>query len=276
VDGGALVTVQVLVGGRGVQLGQQRHHPLADLVADRPDHLHRLPAGVRQRPVLARDWHGRALLAAAHRDQQLGALGELVGQLLRLGVGQVDADLGPRLHDLGVDMVGRSGAGRDRSQPGRGELVEERGRHLGPAGVADAGEDHRTHRRSLVGRDRAGIEGDEVTDVVEQRPDRPRHQPRVGEPADPLGGQQAGIAEGGQVEGDQALADPKRGRELADRAVPAGQQPQQPQADWVGQGPQALGDLVGPGVHAGPGGKQALSHQSQLIRPAAHRRDLAL
>ena len=53
---------------------------------------------------------------------------------------QVDAELGHRLDDRGVDVVGRGGAGGADHDPVAGVVGEEGGRHLRAAGVVDADE----------------------------------------------------------------------------------------------------------------------------------------
>jgi hypothetical protein len=47
-----------------------------------------------------------ALVAAAHRDEDVDLLSELARDQLRLPVAEVDSELAHHVHDLGVDAVG--------------------------------------------------------------------------------------------------------------------------------------------------------------------------
>jgi alpha-galactosidase len=125
------------------QLGDARPHVVADL----PDARERLSLGILERPVVAAEARDdRALLAAAHGDQELRAASELVGQLLRLSLGEVDAHLAHGLQHLGVNFGAGVGAGGEGARPGGvGQRVEPGGRHLRAAGVVNAREDDRIH-----------------------------------------------------------------------------------------------------------------------------------
>jgi hypothetical protein len=68
----------VLLGLAGVELGDERADACRDVVADGADFVDRAPGGVWEVPVevsLAGD-HG-ALVAAAHRDDEVGLCGEV-------------------------------------------------------------------------------------------------------------------------------------------------------------------------------------------------------
>jgi hypothetical protein len=82
----------------------------------------------------------RAGVAAAHGDHHVSGLRFAGGQRFGELAGDVQADLGHGRHDGRVELGGGLGSGRgDPDPPGR-FLVEQRGGHLGPAGVVGADE----------------------------------------------------------------------------------------------------------------------------------------
>lgn len=82
---------------------------------------------------------------------------------------------------------------------------------------------------------------------------------------DPFEPDEPGALQFAKVERDQALADPDGGCDGRDWARPMGEQPCQPQAQRVGQGAQAAGEVVGAGIDPWLWGEAAMSHQFQLI-----------
>ena len=85
-----------------------------DLVADRTDGVDALAGGVVELPVeVALAGVERALVATAHRDDDVGGLRRLrrsAASGARRSRVEVDADLGHRFDDSGVDRVGGRGA----------------------------------------------------------------------------------------------------------------------------------------------------------------------
>ena len=84
--------------------------------SDLGDLVDRSSGGIGEVPVdvfLAGDV--RALVATAHRDHEVGLLGEVAREQLRLSVGEVDADLVHRLEHLRVHLVGRCRPRRTRA-----------------------------------------------------------------------------------------------------------------------------------------------------------------
>src|SRR6478672_3459022 len=93
------------------ELGDECSHARVDLVANAPDGCDVLTRGVVHRPVLvALARIDRTGVAAAHGDDDVDALHGVVGEDLRGRARQVDADLVHRLHDRGVDVIGRGAA----------------------------------------------------------------------------------------------------------------------------------------------------------------------
>ena len=114
-----------------------------DLVADRAHGVDALAGGVVELPVLvALAGEDRAGVAAAHGDHDVGRPDGGLVEPLRVGAArrEVDADLGHGLDDGGVDVVGRGGAGGADHDAVAGVVGEQRGGHLGAAGVVDADE----------------------------------------------------------------------------------------------------------------------------------------
>ena len=98
--------------------------------------VERLAGGVGEVPVdVALAGDEGALVAAAHRDHDVGLCGELAGEQLRGAVGEVDAELAHHLDDFGVNVVGGGGAGRERLVAAAGGALEQRLAHLGAPGV---------------------------------------------------------------------------------------------------------------------------------------------
>src|SRR5215471_4978849 len=125
----------------------------ANVVANFANPLDGLSFRILERPVLSlQTGNDRALLAASHGDQHVGAARQLVGELLRRLAGQVDPDFAHRREDLGVDAHSGVGTGGDgaRLRAVR-ERVEPCSGHLRSAGVVDAGENDGLHGRSSLG-----------------------------------------------------------------------------------------------------------------------------
>ena len=114
---------------------------MGDVVADGSNLRGRLALGVREIPVdVALAGDVRARVAAAHRDHDVGLLGQLAAETLRAAVGEVDAKLVHHLDDLWVNVsvgVGLA-ARRQRCVAAVGGLLEERGAHLRAPGVVQA------------------------------------------------------------------------------------------------------------------------------------------
>ncbi len=100
--------------------------------------------GVAQRPVITLEAGNiRALVATAHRYQQLRVMRQLFRQSLRFGGTEINSHLAHDGYDFGMHPLARC-------RPGRygflfraiGEVVEEGRRHLRPPGVVNAGEDY--------------------------------------------------------------------------------------------------------------------------------------
>ena len=84
--------------GDHLEVGEQLSHTFLDVVADRADGVEVLAGGVVEHPFLvAFAGEDRAGVAAAHRDDDVGGLHDLVGPGFGELVGDVDADLGHRL-----------------------------------------------------------------------------------------------------------------------------------------------------------------------------------
>jgi hypothetical protein len=136
--------------GRGEQgfTLQQIENAMLDFVADGAGFLERTALGVEERPVLAAEaGNVGALVATAHGEEHGGGARELLGELLRRCVGEVDADLAHDVDHAGMDPLGGLGACRDSARQGRvGQLIEEGSGHLRAAGVVDAGEDVGSHQ----------------------------------------------------------------------------------------------------------------------------------
>ena len=137
------IVAQASASAAGSSSARRSRTAAVDLVADRADRVDALAGGVVELPVLvALAGVERARVAAAHRDDDVGGLDGGVVEPLRVGAGgaQVDAELGHRLDDGRVDLVGRGGAGGADDDAVTGVVGEQRGGHLGTAGVVDADE----------------------------------------------------------------------------------------------------------------------------------------
>ena len=76
------------------------------------------------------------------RDDDIGGLDLVAGEGLGVLAGDVQADLGHRGDNGGVELAGGLGSGRgDPDTPG-GLVVQQRGGHLGAARVVRADEEH--------------------------------------------------------------------------------------------------------------------------------------
>src|SRR5262249_25951107 len=83
---------------------EQVDHPRPHVVADLADAREGLPLGILEGPIVSTEaGDDRALLAAAHGDQHLGAASELVGELLGRSIAEVDAHLAHDVQHLRVD-----------------------------------------------------------------------------------------------------------------------------------------------------------------------------
>lgn len=122
-----------------------------DEVADAAHAGEVLVGGIGQRPVVAGDaGHDGALLSAAHGDERVGLSSEFVGEFLRAGVREVDADLAHSFNDHRMDAFGGLRSGGDGAGAAAiGGAVEESGRHLRAAGGVDAGEEEEAHEGSV-------------------------------------------------------------------------------------------------------------------------------
>ena len=101
------------------------------------------PAGSGEDPffvVFAGD--DGAGVAAAHGDDDVGGLDDLVGPGLGVLAGDVDVAFGHGLDRGGVDFVARFGAAGPGDRGVAGVVLEEAHRHLGAAGVVGAQEQH--------------------------------------------------------------------------------------------------------------------------------------
>src|SRR4051794_12099853 len=91
------------VGGSGVEFGDEGVDAVGDLVSYGSDRVGGLVLGVRYVPVevaFSRDvWAG---VSAAHRDDDVGALGEPGGEALWAARGEIDAELAHDVHHFGV------------------------------------------------------------------------------------------------------------------------------------------------------------------------------
>jgi len=111
-----------------------------------PDIVERAALRVGHVPVdvlLARN--EGALVPAAHRHDDIGALCQLLREELRHAPGEVDADLIHRLDHFGMDTVGGRRPRRLGLVSARGRPVEERRAHLRASSVVQADEQHPRH-----------------------------------------------------------------------------------------------------------------------------------
>jgi len=140
---GSLVTAD----GRCLsEIVDQLRDALGDLVADLTDPFDWLTGGVGQLPVdvlLARD--ERALIPAAHRHDNVRLPGELGREQPWGAVAEFDVELAHHSHDLGMDVVGRRRAGRERPVGVPGGAFEQRLADLGASGVVPADEQDGSH-----------------------------------------------------------------------------------------------------------------------------------
>src|SRR5438093_7127050 len=81
--------------------GKELPYSTLDVVADLTDALQGLSLRIRERPVLpAKPRNDRALLAAAHGDQEVGVSRQILGEPLRCCRNEVDSSLAHHLDDL--------------------------------------------------------------------------------------------------------------------------------------------------------------------------------
>jgi len=119
----------------------------ANFVADDADFFDGLVLWIAERPIVAaKAGDVGAVVTAAHGDEELGVARELFSEFLRPCAGEVDADFLHYGEHFGVNPQAGIGTGGDGLGLGAiGELIKERGRHLGAAGVVHTGEDHFEH-----------------------------------------------------------------------------------------------------------------------------------
>ncbi len=132
--------VRTLIPARD-EVAQQRLDSAVDLVADDP-HLLQWPARrVCQLPVqVALAGIDRTGVSAPHGDHHVSRLDDLVGPRLGELLGDVQADLGHRVGDVAMDLLGWRRPGRADAHRSLRVVVEQRGCHLTPPGVVDADE----------------------------------------------------------------------------------------------------------------------------------------
>src|ERR671910_1085698 len=132
-----------------VELLHQPPHAAVDVVA-RGAHLLDGPAlRVLELPVhVALPGDVRALVAAAHRHDHVGLLGQFARERARHAVAHVDVQLAHDLHHLRVHALAGPGASRQRRVAAAGRAPAERPAHLRAAGVVEADEEGRGHRYS--------------------------------------------------------------------------------------------------------------------------------
>ena len=123
-------------------------HPFANLVTGRANRVDGLILRIGQVPVdvlLARDVG--AGIAAAHRDDYVGAAGELVAEALWSAVREVDAQFLHHIDDRRVNPPVGIGfaAGGVSGVPSFRRVLEQRLAHLRPPGVVKADEEHACH-----------------------------------------------------------------------------------------------------------------------------------
>src|SRR5437764_14901945 len=95
-----------------VELVEELVDASVDLVASRADFIDWSACGVWEVPVdVALFEDVGALVAAAHRHDDVGLLGELAGEQLGPAVGEIDVELAHQLDHLRVDSVSRGGSG---------------------------------------------------------------------------------------------------------------------------------------------------------------------
>jgi hypothetical protein len=111
---------------------EERLHSVLDVVAYHPDFLNRQSLWVPEWPIVSPQTRNvGALIAASHGDEELRFACQVIGQLLRLGIAEVDTRL---LHDgknLWMHSQSWLGACRDSFSLGSvSKLVEESSGHL--------------------------------------------------------------------------------------------------------------------------------------------------
>ena len=127
--------------GCRAQLGEEAANTALNVIADGADLVQGESGGVGEVPVeVALAWEYGAGVAAAHGDDEVGGLDLVAGERLRKLPGQVEADFGHGPDDGRVDLArGRRSCRCHPDAPG-GLVIEQRGGHLGSAGVVDADE----------------------------------------------------------------------------------------------------------------------------------------
>src|SRR5712692_38946 len=139
--------------GARVELFDKISHAGVDVVSYGADFSERPIRGIGEIPVdvsLARDV--RALIAAPHGDNDIGPLGQIVGEFLGAIARNIDADFAHRIGDHRVDMLRRTRARRARLEPAVGRALKQRVAHLGPTSVLLADEEDLRHRPLRPGR----------------------------------------------------------------------------------------------------------------------------
>src|SRR5262245_50346149 len=134
--------------GLSNEVGDQPLDAGVDLVPDAANRVQALAGGIVQRPVLVPlAGIDRARVATAHGDHHVCGPDDLVGQRLRELLAHVESDLAHCDDDGGIDLLtGIAAGGSDVDTPLGAELHEPR-RHLAPARVVHADEQHLRHLR---------------------------------------------------------------------------------------------------------------------------------
>src|SRR5439155_9238113 len=89
-----------------------------------------------------------ALVAASHRDDDVGLLGQLAREVLGLAIHEIDAELAHHLDDLRMNAVTRRRPRRQRRMAVAGGSLEKSLAHLRATGVMKTHEQDRCHGES--------------------------------------------------------------------------------------------------------------------------------
>ena len=99
----------------------------------------RLAGWVGQLPLdVALAGDERALIPAAHRDDDIGLLSQLRCEELRSAIAEFDVQFSHHFHNLGVDVLGRGRPCREHAMVAGGVAFEQCLAHLGASGVLPA------------------------------------------------------------------------------------------------------------------------------------------
>ena len=126
---------------------KQRFHSLFDLISDGPDFLNGLPFWIEERPIVtAEPRYIRTFIAAAHGDEKLRVPRQVVCQLLRLGVAEVNSNLLHGRKNLWLNTQFWVSSRRyGYSFLWISKLIEKCGRHLRTACIMNTGKNHFNH-----------------------------------------------------------------------------------------------------------------------------------